>query len=237
MARNAGLQLARAPAVMFLDDDDRLRPHALECLHAALGAEPSVVASVGARHRFRPGGPGVRINHPTRPMVRGVLPELLLGWSTISGQNLFRTEQVRTVGGYRDRPPAEDRRLLLNLAVRGPFALVPEVVHDYRVHDGQTPLPARSPLRERVFWDFVVGSSGRRRLRWIRLWRAGRIWRWAEWRRERGQGTIALVGYASAALLAPALLGSPILRPLFLWQVRDALRSALSRPATSDRGR
>ena len=58
---------------MLLDDDDRLRRHALALLVAPLSDDDRLVASVGARWTFVEWGDGVRIHHVARRTMRPVL--------------------------------------------------------------------------------------------------------------------------------------------------------------------
>ncbi|MBV8385762.1 MAG: glycosyltransferase family 2 protein, partial [Acidimicrobiia bacterium] len=51
-ARNRGFAAATAPTVLFLDDDDRLRPSALGNLSSALDGSPLAVAAFGAKEVF-----------------------------------------------------------------------------------------------------------------------------------------------------------------------------------------
>jgi glycosyltransferase involved in cell wall biosynthesis len=224
-ARNRGLAEAHGPLVMFLDDDDLLRPHALERLATALERDPEAVAAVGARWRFLPDGTGARMNHPAGDHKRVVWRELLAGWSAVSGQMLYRTALVRNVGGYRPTfNPADDRELWLRLAVLGPVLLVPDIVLEYRVHDGQVRPPDIEQIRERLFAEFVERLPPACRARGRRIMGAGRSWRRAELAVEQQRYRDALGGFAKAAVAAPSLLGSPLVWPAFARGFAKAVR-------------
>lgn len=139
-ARNRGLELARAGAVLFLDDDDTLPPDALAVHLAALGTWPEAVASIGGWDRFRPDGARVRRRLVRRVRQRRIWDDVLFGWSAPFGQILVRTSVLRDLGGWNERDgliPLEDHELLLRLSRRHPVVLLPDVVLRYREHPGQ----------------------------------------------------------------------------------------------------
>ena len=79
-ARNTGLAGASARYVLFLDDDDRLLPTALETLASALDADPQASVAIGARRAFDTDGQTHRAPHPRFRVRKKLVEELLLGW-------------------------------------------------------------------------------------------------------------------------------------------------------------
>src|SRR3954452_14734962 len=197
---NRALEAARAELVMFLDHDDELLQGALKKLAEALRGEPRVVAAVGARTRR-----GRRMTHPSHELVREVETELLGGWSAISGQLLSRPDTVREVGGWTVAyDEVSDRDLLLKLATRGPFVLIPDVVMDYRIHPGQWPRPADiEERRVRLFGDPIAGLPPGRARRARRTCRPGRRWSAGLRALERGDGTAAVANFLGTAAISP----------------------------------
>ncbi|HEX5702604.1 MAG TPA: glycosyltransferase family 2 protein [Pyrinomonadaceae bacterium] len=240
VAANHALAEARGEFIMFLDDDDLLRPEALAQLAEALRQDESAVAAAGARFKFKESGQGVRINHPSKPVKKIIWPELLHGsvWSAVSGQTLYHTEKVRQVGGY---PPGvivvDDRTLWLRIARLGPVLILPSIVLDYRTHDGQWRPHNIQEMRKSVFEDFMAG------LRPHELRRARRYRRSGEWSRaadeefERGNYRAALAGYLRACRAAPTLLLSPLIGRRTINAIKSSLRGLLShnRPGRGQR--
>lgn len=156
-ARNAGLLAAsrNSWAIMFLDADDVLEPHALATLSAALEANLAAVGAHG-QVRFIDGeGQPVRSGEaeawgrerralvdgrivdwpPHLPTTLAVL--VLLNRIRTPGSVLLRRELVESLGGFDPDPHAaiaEDYLLWLRLACRGDFVFVDQLVLSYRVH-------------------------------------------------------------------------------------------------------
>jgi glycosyltransferase involved in cell wall biosynthesis len=164
---NAGLSAARNtgcahadPAnefILFLDDDDLLRPHALEVLVAALATAPDAAAAHGELEAVDGSGaavPLVRIEAATRRAVvdphrwwtprtatRVLAPDepspidafgYVLFVYTV-GQVLLRRERLATLGGFDPLlRVAQDYDLWLRISSRGSIAYLPDVVLDYR---------------------------------------------------------------------------------------------------------
>jgi glycosyltransferase involved in cell wall biosynthesis len=231
VAANQALGEARGEFIMFLDDDDLLRPDALAQLTDALRQDESAVAAAGARLKVKEGVYAIRINHPSKPVKKVIWPELLHGsvWSAVSGQTLYRTEKVRQVGGY---PPGvivvDDRALWLRISRLGPVLILPSIVLDYRVHEGQWRPHNIQEMRRSVFEDFMAGLSPAE-LRSARRYRRSGDWaRAADEEYARGNYRVALVCYLRACYAAPSLLLSPLIRPPMIKGIMSSLRLLLS---------
>jgi len=80
-------------------------------LSAGLEAHPEAVAAVGARRAwFMTEGYSRRDSHPHVPRLRDIVDDLLVDWSAVSGQNLYRTELVRRIGGFDGKRTRQDQR-------------------------------------------------------------------------------------------------------------------------------
>lgn len=234
-ARNRGLAEARAPYVLFLDDDDRLAPDALTMLATSLGEIPEAVAAVGAVVAFDQRGQRRRLPHPRRRRVRDVLMEVMFGWPVPPGSTMFRTAVVRGIGGWPvGLSQGEDQDLWLRVATRGPVVLVPHLALEHRRHRGQQwptdALETERALREAFNATLQGDMAGRgaRALRARLLFEEGlRDWRSNDRR-------MAFRRFLKAARVAPELLRSPIagarLRSMLL---RTAVGSAIGRRSTA----
>jgi glycosyltransferase involved in cell wall biosynthesis len=218
-ARNSGLAAATGGLVMFLDDDDWLERGALQALHEGLDEHPETVAAIGARRVwFTTEGYARRDSHPHITRIRNVLDDLLAGWSTISGQNLYRTALVRHVGGFdTSLEQAEDRDLWLRIAVLGPVVLRPEVVTTYRVHPGQSRLPHIRDLREDVALKAIRALPPDEQPRALRIRRTTRLLDEAEIALTNGRVSSGVADTLRAVANTPTLFLSPLVGP---WTVR-----------------
>lgn len=226
MARNDGLALARGRFVMFLDDDDLLRPGALRCLARGLRGHPAAVAAVGARWDwFCDGrGGGRRDSHPRWPRQRRIERDLIFGWSAVSGQNLYRAEVARAVGGYDADPlvdVVEDRDFWLRVARHGPVLLLPEIVMSYRVHPSQYRPADLLQRRERVYRRALRRFPAPLRRAALRDRLASRQIEEAERMIDRGDIRGACRTAAAAWRRSPAIFLSPLIGP---WVARRLLR-------------
>ena len=236
-----GLEQARGAFVLFLDDDDRLRPHALSLLVGALLSDPEAVAAVGARYRFQ-GDRGAAIPHPATPMRLRVEEELLCGWSSVSGQNLYRTEVVRRLGGYDARFwPADDRDLWLRVAALGPVRTRPEIVLEYRAHASQSDKRGIEAIRAAVYQRYIETLAPPERRRARRIQKSGED-RWtAQQSLQRGRRAAAMIYLLRSIVRRPAVVRSPLLgkvtQEVFWNSLPPPLVRLLSRVRRKVRGR
>ncbi len=231
VAANHGLAAVRGEFIMFLDDDDLLRPEGLAQLVEALREDESAVAVAGARFKFKEPAEGVRINHPSKPLKKIIWPELLHGsvWSAVSGQTLYRTEKVRQVGGYPlGVIVVNDRALWLAIARLGPVLILPSIVLDYRVHDGQWRPHNIQEMRKSVFENFMAGLPPAE-LRRARCYRRSGEWsRTADDEYAQENYRAALVCYLRACCAAPSLLLSPLIGRRTINAMKSSLRCLIS---------
>jgi hypothetical protein len=182
-------------------------------LHAALASHPETGAAVGARQTwFTAEHYTRRDSHPRVARVRLVMDDLLLGWSVVSGQALYRTTAVREIGGF---DPAlsvcEDRDLWFRLAARGPIALRPETVVTYRMHPQQwRPTDVRQ-IRERVARRAIRALPRDQRRRALHLRRTTALLDCAEDDITAGRVMSGAAYALRAAAATPAIFLSPLI--------------------------
>ena len=225
VARNDGFALARGELVMFLDDDDLLRPYALARLTDALREHPDALAASAACRIFHDNGDSVRVWRPDTSVTRIIWPELLFGWWSNSGQNLYRSAVVREIGGF---DPAfffvQDRALWLQVARRGPVCVLPFVSMEYRQHTAQiTKRPHIQLERERCWAQFIESLPPSERARCGRIRRSAELSAGAETARVAGEFGKATRLQLGAMLSAPRLLASPLLRRPLWWGLKKSL--------------
>jgi GT2 family glycosyltransferase len=174
-ARNTGFDHVDADSefVLFLDDDDVLRPRALELLAAALRSRPDAVAAHGGVAAIDGDGnpvPLVRgesaarrvVLRPervwtSRRQVRELAPTEPSDFAAFSyvlfvytvGQVLFRRAPLERLGHFDPAlTVAQDLDMWLRAAAESPFAFVPEVVLDYRQAPGSLSSDQATTRRE-----------------------------------------------------------------------------------------
>jgi glycosyltransferase involved in cell wall biosynthesis len=130
-ARNAGLALARAPYVFFLDADDLVAPDALSKMVGTLDNNPERVACFG--HHIKIAEDGTELS--TRSYLRWkMLPDgdtlrHLIAKNFICGAICVSTAAARAVRGFDPTLKlGEDWEFWCRLAVLGDFAAMPDDV-------------------------------------------------------------------------------------------------------------
>lgn len=123
-ARNAGLALADAEAVLFLDGDDQLTPDALARLAGVLREHPRANAAVGAHARMAMDG---SVASPVPPARGDLLGPLLIRNRFINGGHvLIRRAALHAAGPFRtDLAFGEDWEFWVRLALTGTFVADP----------------------------------------------------------------------------------------------------------------
>lgn len=118
---NTGIRLAQGEYLARIDSDDWVAPDWLERMAATLETVPEASCAVPDRYEWD--GTGKR-------HVRVELDNL---YSLIACGTLFRTERLRTIGGYH---PFywEEYDLYLRLRPLGKFLHVPAALYTYRRH-------------------------------------------------------------------------------------------------------
>ncbi|MDA0265802.1 MAG: glycosyltransferase [Cyanobacteria bacterium] len=216
-ACNKGLEEAAGKFIMFFDDDDILRADALENLVRPLSLDSTLAASVGARWKFKKGAYALRIEHPILPFRKVIWPELLAGWSPVSGQNLYRTSFVREIGGFsRDFYRVEDRDFWLRISRKGPVMLLPRITVNYRVHSGQWRPKNIIELRVKVFKAFIDSLPSDIQARGIKIRKSADYLKSAEEEHGKRRYGKALAYYCKACCAAPELMISPLIGPIIL---------------------
>lgn len=234
-ARNRGLAEANGRFILFLDDDDRLFPKALERLARALERRPHVVASVGARVAFDVRGQRRRHAHPRVPLLRDVRAEAMF-WVAAPGQTLIRSSALIEIGGWDERLTyAEDHDLWLRLSRLGPVAVVPLSVLEYRHHDGQWPREADETVQGIRVRALAACESPEERRRAQRTFDASVLaQRASECYRQR-KFSHALRLYGAVGHVAPWLVSSPLVGPALVSTALKCIVFLPLRSPTADR--
>jgi len=173
-ARNIGFAEAEAQDpcsragsswVMFLDADDRLRPHAIDMLFE--GIEGDCVAVYGDYDRIDQNGQRVGRRHLLRRRRKpggDILRALLAGNFVVNGGvMLVRRDIFRSVGGFDETLRyCEDWRVFCRIAAMGSIIWQPRHILDYRVHGASAMMSRPLDFRdcraalERVFSDPLI---------------------------------------------------------------------------------
>ena len=225
-ARNLGLEGCESPFVLFLDDDDRLRPDALARLAGALHRHPRAAGAAGSFARFGAVDLVRRELQPRLPVAVPVWREELFGWNMPPAALLWRTTVVREIGGWDESlRRCEDRDLNLR-AYPHRFALIPPVVMDYRVHAAQVPGRDYAALRLEVLERFVATLGGRDRRVGERVFEAGQRITDGIVLYDKGEFGAAARVFASALSGGTTLARSPVVGPWLLGMLAKAVAGA-----------
>ena len=118
-ARNAGLEMAQADWVLFLDADDYLEPGFVSAALAA-GGDLAVDMIVGASKRERPGGSVIIDAYPPGWGSEDILPRWLGGRYVQTGAIVWRAEYLKSIGGWNPKVRrSQDIELVLRALLLG----------------------------------------------------------------------------------------------------------------------
>ena len=133
-ATNAALALAEAEAVLFLDHDDVLAPHALALFGEAFAAHPEAVAVYSDEDSLDAHG------RRSEPRFKPDFDEeRLLAHNYVNHAFAVRTELLRRLGGLRvGYEGVQDHDLVLRVAESGDGAILhlPHVLYHWRIFPG-----------------------------------------------------------------------------------------------------
>ena len=225
-ARNTGLAMANGELVMFVDDDDLLRADAVAMLRSALTEHPQALAASAACRLFHEDGDSSRVYRPTTAECRIIWREVLFGWWSNSGQNMYRTATVREIGGFDTGLRAvQDRRLWLEVARRGTVCLLPRVSMEYRQHATQMTKSAGIAIERELIWErFITSLPANEQREGRRIRRAAVLTADAEAARTAGRFLDGARLQAAAFLAMPPFLVSPLVaRPMY-WNFKKCLQ-------------
>ena len=149
-ARNQGFRAARAPLVLPLDADNRLRPLLLTEGVARMDAEPDLQVVFGDRQLF--GAERRRVRVPAFDLGA------LLGGNTLDACALMRRSLWEELGGYDEAMTGlEDWELWIRAGARGArFGQLLEVAFDYRVRPGSLIDRSLAPAKRRALVGHVL---------------------------------------------------------------------------------
>jgi glycosyltransferase involved in cell wall biosynthesis len=139
-ARNTGLGMLDTDFVMFLDADDRLKPHALQVAHQAVAAFPQT-AWVASRSRCIDSQGGLLGLQPTwRPQVTDDHYRELLraSWICPPSTVAFDRRKLVEIGAWtedRSISGADDLELYLRMGRTYSLVDLDEITVDYRIHE------------------------------------------------------------------------------------------------------
>lgn len=138
-ARNRGLERVKSDFVVFLDNDDRLHPCALETGLAAFGGDPSVGFVFGRAQPVDAEGRAMHWDLPDPPREASYATLLAGDHIVAPAAFLARTRAVRAVGGFNRRfHAAEECDLWRRIARDWTVVHHGAVVFDYRIHGKNT---------------------------------------------------------------------------------------------------
>jgi GT2 family glycosyltransferase len=164
-ASNAALEMATGSYIALLDHDDELTEHALFRMAEVIVGDPSVDMIYSDEDKLTEAG------ERTDPFFKpDWSPEYFLSCMYTCHLGVYRTSQIRQIGGWRSEfNSAQDYDLVLRLLAQNPkIHHVPDVLYHWRVHPASTAsgAAAKPQAHERAraaIQQFVV-RRGRRAL-------------------------------------------------------------------------
>lgn len=147
---NAGIARARGEYVARMDGDDISHPERLAAELRVLESEANLALVGSYANVIDENGCPVTTFRP--PTDSHEIYRILLNRNVfIHSSVMFRKRAVLEVGGYQmlraDSGAAQDYHLWLRLADRYPLRNLPEVLVDYRIHDGQVTMQSLAAQR------------------------------------------------------------------------------------------
>jgi GT2 family glycosyltransferase len=143
LARNAGIDVARGGAFVFLEAGDHLLPGALDAGLSALDARPACGFAIGPRLEMHDDGtPTDDVQLPVPPDTPRLYVPLLRGdWRIVPPSSaIFKREAVERLGGFRDPWGADDLDFYLRAAwLFEAHCLAAPPLTRYRRDGGSTP--------------------------------------------------------------------------------------------------
>lgn len=136
-ASNSALELASGDFIALLDHDDELPTHALARIVDQINKTPNALLIYSDEDKIDEQG------YRSQPHFKSDWnPDLLLGQNYISHLGVYRTETVRSVGGFRKGfEGAQDWDLALRVSEKcqaGQIQHIPEVLYHWRAISGST---------------------------------------------------------------------------------------------------
>lgn len=176
-ARNAGLGLARAPLVAFLDADDTWNDEFLLSMVGALENQPAAALAYCGWQNLGISGPRGQPFIPPDYETTDKVVNLFTGCRWPIHAALVKRDAVLAAGGFDPQlKNAEDYALWLEIARRAPIVRVPRVLAFYHFHGGHQASGHRARaalhllaaqrdfLRRHPGFSHRLGWRGRRRI-------------------------------------------------------------------------